>query len=134
MTICVYCMVSIILHYINTMERVLLICLRHLGWGLSNRLPRYNQRLMLISLPTLASRRKMLKRLAFTSHSLLSHLILSIPVRSTRRKITLCLPFSRSDFILNSNFSVLRSYNYYFSSAKFRLALFVNILISLNYF
>jgi len=94
---------------------VRLFCLRHLGWSPSTRLPSYNQRLMLISLLTFVQRRKMPNGVFIhkplssniCSSSLLFLIKLSVPIRSTRSKVTLCLPFSRSNFTLHSNFFLI---------------------------
>jgi len=125
-------------NYISKIESVqkqfLLFCLRHLGWDRSVYLPPYTQRLKLISLPTLVSRRKMLNSVFIhklltsdiSSPFLLSLLHFSIPTRSTRSKTALYIPFCRTNYILHSKFfKAIRDFNDLSSSLDFHKSLYL---------
>nr|AMS38367.1 hypothetical protein [Bactrocera tryoni] len=96
----------------SVQKQFLLFALNHLHWDSSLNLPPYINRLKLINLPTLASRREMLGIIflvklmngSVCSPSLLSDINFNVPARSTRQFRPLLLKFSRTNFELNEPF------------------------------
>lgn len=113
------------LTHINRIESVqkqfLIFCLRNLGWDPTKRLPPYEQRLKLLALHTLSSRRQMLN-VCFVHRiligdvdcpSLLSKLHMNVPVRFTRQPAFLSIKRYNQNYLNNFAFIVAQvDYNH----------------------
>lgn len=118
--------------HIDSIESVqrqfLLFCLRGMGWSYDRNFPSYEQRLKLIKLPTLESRRTMLG-ISFVfnlvngdidSEFLLSNIKFNVPCRLTRNFTPLYLDYYRTNY---ANSHPLRricsDYNMYYNFIDF---------------
>ena len=96
----------------SVQKQFLLFCLRGLNWNPALRLPSYNDRLALIKLPTLKSRRIMLK-VSFMinliqgevcSEFLVNKILFNVPQRFVRHSEPLNVQFFRSNYALADPF------------------------------
>lgn len=97
-------------HYVNLIESVqkqfVLFCLGDLRWNPAIALPPYSNRLSLIKLPSLSSRRKMLNSCTIfkiingdvRSTFLLARIAINVPLRPSRNFSPIYLSFQRSNY------------------------------------
>ncbi|SPP90099.1 blast:Protein Wnt-5, partial [Drosophila guanche] len=125
----------------SVQKNFLLFALRGLNWDATVRLPSYRSRLLLLNLPSLVSRRKMLG--VIFMHNLIKGDVgspdllrggnFTIPIRPTRNYIPLFLPLCRSNHALHEPFRVLCSdYNslYHIISSTNSLPLLKSLILA----